>query len=56
MIENHEGTSENLHGILLHIVADTLGSVGVIISTLLLKWTGWSGWDAVASIVISVLI
>nr|UJH94458.1 Cis4 [Starmerella bombicola] len=54
--ERGEASSENLHGIFLHIIADTMGSVGVIISTLLLKWTGWGGWDAVASMIISVLI
>lgn len=54
--KREEATSENLHGIFLHIIADTMGSAGVIVSTLLLKWTGWAGWDAVASMIISVLV
>lgn len=37
-------------------MADTLGSVGVIISTLLIKWFGWTGFDPIASIFIAVLI
>jgi Cation efflux family len=37
-------------------LADTLGSVGVIISTLLIKWFGWTGFDPIASIFIAVLI
>ena len=28
-------------GIFLHVLADTLGSVGVVISTLLIKYKGW---------------
>jgi len=30
--------------------------VGVIVSTILIKWTGWSGFDPLASIFIAVLI
>jgi Co/Zn/Cd efflux system component len=40
----------------LLIWQDTLGSVGVIVSTILIKWTGWSGFDPLASIFIAVLI
>jgi zinc transporter 5/7 len=42
--------------VFLHVLADTLGSVGVIISTLLIQWVGWTGFDPLASIFISVLI
>ena len=37
-------------------MADTLGSVGVIISTLLINHFGWTGFDPLASIFIAVLI
>lgn len=37
-------------------MADTLGSVGVIISTLLINRFGWTGFDPLASIFIAVLI
>jgi zinc transporter 5/7 len=30
--------------------------VGVIVSTILIKWTGWSGFDPLASIFIALLI
>jgi zinc transporter 5/7 len=43
-------------GIFLHILADTLGSVGVIISSTLIHYFHIYIADAVASIVISVLI
>ena len=39
-----------------HVLADTLGSVGVIISTLLINRYGWTGFDPLASIFIAVLI
>lgn len=53
---SHSHESENLRGIFLHIMADTLGSVGVIISTILTWLFGWHGFDPLASIFIAVLI
>jgi len=47
---------ENMQGIYLHILADALGSVSVVVSTLLIQFTGWSGWDPIASFMIAVLI
>lgn len=51
-----EGMNDNMRGIFLHILADTLGSVGVVISTILIKVFGWQGFDPVASIAIAILI
>lgn len=48
--------NDNMKGIFLHILADTLGSVGVVISTILTKFFSWDGFDPVASIIIAVLI
>lgn len=45
-----------MHGIFLHIMADTLGSVAVVISTLLINYYGWVGFDPLASVLIAVLI
>ncbi|KAK4509716.1 uncharacterized protein ATC70_007018 [Mucor velutinosus] len=50
------GHNANMQGVFLHIMADTLGSVGVIVSTLLIQWFGWTGFDPIASIFIAVLI
>jgi zinc transporter 5/7 len=50
------GTNENMHGVFLHVLADTLGSAGVIVSSLLIKYYGWNLADPIASIFISVLI
>jgi solute carrier family 30 (zinc transporter), member 5/7 len=35
---------------------DTLGSVGVILSTLLIQFYGWTGFDPIASLFIAALI
>lgn len=48
--------NENMYGVWLHVLADALGSVGVIISSLLNMWYGWHLADPVASIAISLLI
>lgn len=50
------GHSHNMKGVFLHVMADTLGSVGVIISTLLIERYKWTGFDPIASIFIAVLI
>jgi len=51
-----EGHSHNMRGVFLHVMADTLGSVGVIISTLLIQFYGWTGFDPIASLFIAILI
>lgn len=52
----HHHHDDNMHGIFLHILADALGSVSVIISTMLIKYTSWPGFDPLASCLIAVLI
>lgn len=52
----HDHGNENMHGIFLHILADTLGSVAVVISTILVHYSGWSGYDPLASCFIAILI
>lgn len=48
--------SQIMRGVFLHILADTLGSVGVIISAVLMHLFGWMIADPISSIFISVLI
>lgn len=45
-----------MRGVFLHVMADTLGSVGVIVSTLLIQLYGWTGFDPIASLFIAVMI
>ncbi len=52
----HSHDNENMHGIYLHVLADTLGSAAVIVSTILTHFWKWSGWDPLASFLIAVLI
>ncbi|EEB14912.1 Metal tolerance protein C2, putative [Pediculus humanus corporis] len=44
------------HSVFLHILADTLGSVGVIVSSLLMQYFGWMIADPICSIFIAILI
>jgi zinc transporter 5/7 len=53
---SHGHDNENMHGIYLHVLADTLGSGAVIVSTVLTHFFAWSGWDPLASFLIAVLI
>ncbi|KAB5576378.1 cation efflux family-domain-containing protein [Coniochaeta sp. 2T2.1] len=53
---SHGHDNENMHGIYLHVLADTLGSAAVIVSTVLTHLYPWSGWDPLASFLIAVLI
>ena len=46
----------NMEGVFLHVLADTLGSVGVIISSFLIEHYGWYIADPLCSIFIAVLI
>jgi len=54
--KKEEGNSLIMQGVFLHILADTLGSVGVIISAILIQLFGWMIADPVCSIFIAVLI
>ncbi|XP_071116846.1 zinc transporter 7-like [Haliotis cracherodii] len=59
---NHAGTkpqssqSQIMEGVFLHILADTLGSVGVIISSALIHFFGWMVADPICSMFIAILI
>ena len=50
------GENNNLRGVFLHVLADTLGSVGVIISSVLIKAYDWHIADPISSLIISTLI
>jgi zinc transporter 5/7 len=52
---NSEGDT-NLRGVYLHILADLLGSVGVIISSLIVRFTGFVRADAICSLCVASLV
>lgn len=45
-----------MQGVYLHILADTLGSVGVIVSAILMWAFGWMIADPICSMFIAILI
>lgn len=45
-----------MHGVFLHILADALGSVGVIISAILMHTFGWMIADPICSMFIAIMI
>lgn len=45
-----------MHGVFLHILADALGSVGVIISAILMHMFGWMIADPICSMFIAIMI
>ncbi|XP_013792067.1 zinc transporter 5-like, partial [Limulus polyphemus] len=53
---HHNHDNANIEGVFLHILADTLGSVGVIVSSLLIQNFGFLIADPICSLFISVLI
>lgn len=46
----------NVRGAFLHMAADTLVSVGVVISGLIIAYTGWSILDPIVSLIIAFII
>lgn len=52
----HRGHSMNVRGAFLHILGDTLSSLGVLGGAALMYWTGWLLVDPIISVVISVVI
>jgi solute carrier family 30 (zinc transporter), member 5/7 len=54
--EGESHSNENVQGVFLHMVADTIASVSVIISTLLIKYFKFYFADALCSIFISIVI
>lgn len=54
----HSGRDQtlNLRGAWLHVMGDTLGSVGVLTAAMLIALFGWTWADPVASIVVCLLI
>ncbi|MEN8654487.1 cation diffusion facilitator family transporter [Streptomyces sp. 21So2-11] len=48
--------SLNVRGAFLEVVADTLGSVAVLISAVIILTTGWQAADPIASLVIGLMI
>lgn len=53
---DHSHDNENMYGVFLHVLADCLGSVGVIISSMLVKYYDLYVADPICSFIISLMI
>ena len=49
-------TSLNVRGVFLHAVGDTVSSIAVIVSSLVVVFAGYSGLDPIAAVLIGILI
>jgi len=56
ILHRARGRNLNMRGAFLHVLADALGSVGVLVAALLIAVTGKSFWDPAVSLAIAVLI
>lgn len=56
VLGGHSHGNLNVRGAFLHVLGDALGSVGVLISGVVIRLTGWTPIDAIASLFIAVLI
>lgn len=54
--EDHPEKSFIQKGMFLHVLADTLGSVAVIVSSLIIRYTGWYHADTICSVFLAILI
>jgi cobalt-zinc-cadmium efflux system protein len=51
-----QSQSINVRGAFIHVVSDTLGSIGAILASLAIIFFGWNSADAIISAVVAVLI
>lgn len=56
VLVRHKDASLNMRGAFLHVLADMLGSVAVIIAGVVIMLTGWTAADTIASIAIVALV
>ncbi len=56
VLHQRAGHSHNMRGAMLHMLADALGSVAVIISALVIGITGWLAIDPIITLAIAALI
>ncbi len=55
-LHREAGDSHNIRGAMLHMMGDALGSLGVIVSAIVLATTGWTPIDPLVTLLIAVLI
>lgn len=56
LLASARNTNLNVRGVFLHAAGDTVSSIAVIVSSLAVVFTGYSGLDPIAAILIGILI
>lgn len=56
ILGHHQHSNLNIRGAFLHVLGDTLGSAGVIVSAIVIQFTGWNTIDSLVSIGIACLL
>lgn len=56
VLARHRADNINIRGAFLHVIADMLASVAVIIAGLVIRWTGWTPADTIASLAIVAIV
>lgn len=56
ILSRSAGENLNMQGALRHVLADLLGSIGVIVAAVIIILTGWRYADPIVSIIIGVLV
>lgn len=56
ILGHHQHSNLNIRGAFLHVLGDTLGSAGVIVSAIVIHFTGWTTVDALVSLGIAGLL
>jgi cobalt-zinc-cadmium efflux system protein len=56
VLGSHRHDNLNVRGAFLHVVGDALGSAGVIVAGVVIRYTGWTPIDSLVSLVIALLI
>jgi cobalt-zinc-cadmium efflux system protein len=56
VLSGGDRSSLNLHGAVLHVLSDVLGSVAAIVAALVIGWTGWLPIDPLLSLIAALLL
>jgi cobalt-zinc-cadmium efflux system protein len=56
VLRGGERANLNLHGAVLHVLGDLLGSIAAIVAALVILWTGWTPIDPLLSLFVALLI
>lgn len=54
--ENHKAHNLNIKSAFWHVLSDTVSSLGVVFSAVVIYWTGWTPIDSLVSVLIGIFI